>query len=378
MKNVNRIETSRGGLPIGRREFLSVSALLPFILGRTALAQEDRFRFLVIGDSLVWGQGLNEPDKFYSLTQDWLEREHLLRPVDLKVKAHSGATLKPVPEEAEAFRRTGFDATRSFHPEINVSIPTIGTQIDQALAEYRSENAAPESVGLIMISGGITDISVATILNPFGDNDKLREDIPRSCRDSLGETLSRCAAVFPNARIAVIGYFPMVSPKTSKGQLFNFILEAYGFPRPLKPVANNPLTRQLFKIVRGKAIRRSRIWAELSDRYLGEAVANVNRSYGACRAVLVKAPITEETCFGTERTLVFRMLKKGRIEDAVFDKRLEVCAPALDELRRTTGLRYRRKFCEGAAIGHPNAEGSKAFFESIRSALSACLPGVQR
>ena len=63
------------------------------------------FEFLVIGDSLVWGQGLEEKDKFYMLARNWLETEVFAgkRAVNLKVKAHSGATLTFHDAEAEAF-----------------------------------------------------------------------------------------------------------------------------------------------------------------------------------------------------------------------------------------------------------------------------------
>ena len=93
---------------VSRRDFLkslgAVSALL--VAGRSGLTifgaeQEKPYEFLVIGDSLIWGQGLEEKDKFYTLTHEWLKTTAFGKPraVNMKVEAHSGATLKLHAEE---------------------------------------------------------------------------------------------------------------------------------------------------------------------------------------------------------------------------------------------------------------------------------------
>ena len=333
------------------------------------------FEFLVVGDSLIWGQGLKEEHKFYTLTKEWLEREIFAqnRKVNLKVKAHSGATLTFHESEAEAFRKAGRDETKYYHPEINVGFPSVKTQIGIARKEYEMENKSVDAINLVMLSGGITDISVAGVLSPYGDNEKLKSDISKYCYGSMLEVLEHSAKTFPNALIAVIGYFPIISAKTRTGKLFNALLEAYNFPRPLKPVANNFLTKQFFKIVRKSAIERSLIWAELSDAKSQEAVNKLNADFGSRRALFVKAPITEETCFETKKTLLFRMGKKGKIEDDFFDIRKSECKPVLSELKNSTGLEYPVRFCEIAAVGHPNREGSKAFAEAIKEKLKPVL-----
>jgi hypothetical protein len=335
------------------------------------------FEFLVIGDSLVWGQGLDEKDKFYTLTKNWLESEIFAqkRAVNLKVKAHSGATLTLSETEAEALRKAGKDETKYLPSEINVAFPSIKSQVDIALKEYEAEQKPPEAVKLIMLSGSITDISVAAILNPFGDNKKLRSDIAKYAGDSMTDVLTHAAKTFPNALVAVLGYFPMISPQTSTHELFNFLLEAYGFPRPLKPLANNLITKQLFKIIRQKAVKRARIWTELSTAKLQESVDKLNAGFNARRAVFVTAPITEETCFGTKNTLVFRMVRKGRIEDRFYDRRKAQCKPLFKELKASTGIKYPIRFCEIAAVGHPNVEGSKAFFGAIKETVAPHFTG---
>ncbi len=83
---------------------------------------ERPFDFLVVGDSLIWGQGLEEKDKFYALTKNWLENEFFggRRRVALKMKAHSGATIFLHDDEAAALKKTGRTENTFFDPEVAV------------------------------------------------------------------------------------------------------------------------------------------------------------------------------------------------------------------------------------------------------------------
>jgi hypothetical protein len=103
-----------------------------------------------------------------------------------------------------------------------------------------------------------------------------------------------------------------------------------------------------------------------------EAVAKFNSESGA-QAVFVKTPITEDTAFETPDSLLFRMGKKGRVEDFLYDERKAQCARALPDLKKRTGVDYPVRFCEIAAVGHPNIEGSRAYAESIKMALGPVL-----
>jgi hypothetical protein len=330
------------------------------------------FEFLVVGDSLVWGGGLREEQKFYTLTRDWLQAEVFggSRPVNLKVKAHSGATLTLHEAEARAFEKAGRDERQYYEPEVNVAFPSAKMQLDIASSEYGEENS--KKVDLIMLSGGLADISTAGILNPFGDDDVLRRDIEKYLSHSTYDVLRHSGRLFPNAMVAVIGYFPMLSPKTPAGKLFNATLESYNFPGPLKPVANNVVTRLFFKFIRKNAIKRSRLWFEESTSRMQEAVAKFN-SEGGARAVFIKTPVNEDTCFETPNSFLFRMGKKGRVEDFLYDERKAQCARALPELKTFTGVDYPVRFCEIASVGHPNIEGSKAYAESIKTVLGPLL-----
>src|SRR5689334_15298077 len=95
----------------GRRSFLKHSAMFTGLLATDRLFPHARrvfaapppnrpLQFLVLGDSVNWGQGLNDDQKFYALVQQWLKQQLLGRDVNVTVMAHSGATVLPLEESA--------------------------------------------------------------------------------------------------------------------------------------------------------------------------------------------------------------------------------------------------------------------------------------
>lgn len=370
--------------PVSRRKFLkglgaagAAGLLCPQILssGIPFRRKADRdFHFLVVGDSLIAGQGLREEDRFYSLTADWLKDE--LAPgggrVHLKNKSHSGSNVYLNLKEKQALEKAEMPLDKFYHPEVNFSFPSISTQVRVAADEYSAEGIAGEEIDLVMVSGGITNISVKSIINPFEGEDELRKDIVEYCNGYMGRLLAETSRAFPKATIAVIGYYPMISPKSSTGMIYNAVLELYGFPGPVKPLMNNLLTKQFFKILHAKMTKRSRIWVEGSERELKAVVEAHNSSGTSGRAVYVPAPIDETNCFGTKNSLLWKMGKKGRSEDDLYDLRQRVCGEAIDSVK-DIGVQFRERFCELSGLGHPNPEGARAYTESIKRKLRPLL-----
>ncbi|HEX8737632.1 MAG TPA: hypothetical protein VF721_20030 [Pyrinomonadaceae bacterium] len=354
--------------------FAGLALAAPNAFGATLFDETDAFNFLVVGDSLVWGQGLREEEKFYHLTKEWLRTEVFqnTRQIDLKVKAHSGASINLRPFEADALEKAEIGETEFYHPEINLSFPSINAQIDVAKKEYKN----PASVDLIMLTGGITDIRLSVILNPLKDNDELRREIVKHCHEKMFEMLTRAAMEFPNALIVVVGYYPFLSKHTPARVMLNNILEIYEFPRPLKSAINNPLNRRLLKSYRKKMIERSQIWATDSTREFKKAVARLNTESGKQRAVFVESPIKEENSIAAPKPMLYETGKKGRAQDALAEERLKVCDETIDELKKLTDLKFRARTCELATIGHPNPEGSKAIAEAIKENLKPLFQTV--
>jgi hypothetical protein len=367
---------------ISRRQFLkylgAASALIA--TGRSGLAfgsigNSRPFEMLVLGDSVASGHGLTGEKKFYSLAKTWLETEVFenSRSVDLKVKAHSGTTLSLHPKVAAVLARAELDEMESFHPEINIDYPTADKQVEIAVREYAAEGKDAKDVDLILLTCGINNITTKVILDPFGDDDTLRRDIKRYCHDEMLGLLRQTGAAFPNAKMALLGYFPLVSHKTSSGRFFNAILEVFGLPRLLKPLTNNLLTKQFFKIFHKKSAKRSSLWVEESNRCFTQAVEGFNKGAGGYRAVFIESPITEENCFGTKKPLVFGIGKKGRTGDLTYDARAVECRNAALVFQRAPELKYSVDFCRISGLAHPNVEGAKAYAESIKTVLGPIL-----
>ncbi len=363
---------------LSRRGFLKSlgASAAALVIGRlvpnAVFAQERAFEMLVVGDSLVWGQGLREDQKFYSLTADWLRTAAFgrRREVNVKVKAHSGATFKFGPKDAEAYKKAGRDEGHAYPGEVNVAFPSMFKQVESAAAEYRAAGLSG-GADLVMITGGITDITVEKVLDPYEDPAKLMPEIEKFCRDGMSEFLEHVGSHNPNARIAVVGYFPMISSYSSSGRVFNAWLYTLGIPSFIRMIANNALFRKLFfQKLRKKAIARSKFWVAESDKNLQAAVDRFNAKVGGSRAVFIKAPLTEENAAEAPNTKLFRMKKNGSVEDPVYADRKAACKTSLTDLKRSTGIDWSIKRCTMAAVGHPDPAGARAYAEATKQVLS--------
>ena len=96
-------------------------------------------RLVVLGDSIMWGQGLRETEKFSTAIQQWLQKE-LARDVEMQVLAHSRAVIKPDPVK---------DLLRGKPGEIPDKHPSITAQAEQV--------THPEDVNFLLVDGCTED-----------------------------------------------------------------------------------------------------------------------------------------------------------------------------------------------------------------------------
>ena len=327
----------------------------------------DTFEMLVVGDSHISGQGLQEKNKFYFIVKEWLQREVLgeKRRVGLKVKAHSGSRIYLHEDELEAMGKVGDDIYKFHHPEANLSAPSITAQIDFARKEYKN----PESVNLIMLSGGITNILVANTINPFLKEKKMRELIHKYCNEAMFGLLEHSTKTFPNAVIVVVGYFPIISTKTDINKMARYLFKPVKFPHPLQWTFTNPLSRQFLKILRKKMAKRSRIWVSESNREMQEAIARINARFDKPKALFVESPVKEENAYGTKNSMLWETDDDNLPADELYGERKTMCPQVFAELKYQHYGKMSVRMCELAAIGHLNVEGSKAYAEAIKNIL---------
>lgn len=363
---------------ISRRQFVeqfglaAATLLTARTLGLSSSRSETRpFEMLVVGDSHMSGQGLREDNKFYYLVKEWLRTEVFAgtRDVRMKVKAHSGARLELHVDELSKMQKAGDDLFKPHHQEANLSQPSIRSQIDTARKEYDD----PKLVDLVMVSGGITDVLVANTINPFFEEEKLKRLIRQYCNEGMHSLLKYASAIFPNAQIVVVGYFPIVSTSSDMNKVSRYLLKAVKFPHPLGFAFTNGVSKQFMKVLRKKMAERSKLWVAESNRALRDAVHRTNANLKTDRVLFVESPITEARSFGTERSMLWDTDKDNLPADQRYTERKQICPQVFSELKHHHYGKMSVRMCELAAIGHPNVEGARATAEAITAKLKPIL-----
>jgi lysophospholipase L1-like esterase len=188
---------------------------------QTAAARHP-LRILALGDSVMWGQGLRDENKFSYKLRDWLCKQRgggvcqSKEDVQLHVEAHSGAVIGE-PErdrdKAAAERFIREVAPVRYYGEVNNGYPTVGGQIKLARRHYEKNSIPLSEVDLVILNGGINDLNAATLLM----HKLLGGDVTKQVNEHFAPMpgiLEKVAETFPNARIVVTGYFPLVSEAT--------------------------------------------------------------------------------------------------------------------------------------------------------------------
>ena len=103
---------------------------------------------LVLGDSILWGQGLKPEHKSWYQVKAWLERTTGRKVVE-RIEAHSGTVIELASTD---------DRLSASNPEVNVALPTMNDQLDAAVKSY----ADASQVDLVLLSGCGNDVGVQT------------------------------------------------------------------------------------------------------------------------------------------------------------------------------------------------------------------------
>jgi lysophospholipase L1-like esterase len=382
-------------MKFSRRDFLKSSAL--FLAGVAVGSPKRVFSFdaenralqmLVLGDSVMWGQGLLEKDKFWFLTKQWLENK-TDREVAARVEAHSGATIKW--RNDQKFPK---DRLTTFNGELNISTPTIMQQVENALKFYRN----PQEVDLVLVNGGANDIGIANLLNPSRDEKWMRRKTAEIFGEDMPKLLEKIYNSFPQARIVVTGYYPAVSTETSTEHICNLIKSVSGIDRyeiiinrflrfigiknrRFDACASDFIRERVDRLVKTLSAL-SDVWLEESNRYLQQAVDNLNgnRSLDSAasgerrRAIFVKAPFGSKNAYAAPQTYLWQVVLgeapgNYKSNDAFYALREQVCNC---KHIRLDGFSLRKCFIAGT--GHPNVDGARKYAEAIQREFAEVLP----
>jgi lysophospholipase L1-like esterase len=374
---------------------LRIVALAAAILvfSQSALAQSaqpaganspPQFNLLVLGDSILWGQGLKDQNKSWYLVKTWLQSNgHAVRE---RIEAHAGAVIGSPGAESPKSLTT--------HGEIASAWPTLHDQIDNAVRSY----VDPAHVDLVLIDGCINDVNARKFLNAANTPEGIQELAQEKCGTPVETLLTRIAGTFPNAHIIVTGYYPIMSDKTPR----DFFMRALAkrFYAPTGP--NGPKISSKEMLARLTII--SAAWYEASNRWLTEAVGNANThlaSRGSRQRVLfARIPFEPDHAFSAKRSQLWgfdasllrkllAVLSLGKVKlttnDEVRSLRSSVCRDFLRPKPRETDHEKRARkdqllTCRLAAIAHPNRKGAVLYAEAIKEQMEIVIrtPGWLR
>jgi lysophospholipase L1-like esterase len=372
---------------------------------------------LVLGDSVMWGQGLLDEHKFTYRVGQWIcaKRNNGGCPdpadVQIHIEAHSGALIA----QPDAKHQKDEDPfTRDVAPlrypgEVNHYYPTIWGQVDLARRYYLDNSIPLDEVDLILLSGGINDMGPPRILAPklLGFIAGSMNDFAKKyCEDDMKLLLDKVGNAFPQARIVVPGYFPLVSLNTPEnlltetiGYLFLGKNEKANDKRALGEESANPPGKAAAAHKPSRSLvhmaNRSRDWTVASNAALARAVKSFNSSHAglpvmgnnlpsptaSARAMFVPVLFADENAYAAQNAFLWRLVRKSPeavLECAQTNRLTNLIAN--DELQTKRGCMCEQAgkkddlICLRAGAFHPNVQGADLYFRSITKELERILP----
>jgi len=382
-------------LKLLRNRFLPAIGLcfLFFLTANDASAQcpgdvkpsaEDPMQMLVLGDSIMWGQGLRPEQKFSWRVKCWLQ-EKTGREVQTHVEAHSGAHLSGVSTSPR------FSSTNG---EVNLPYPTINEQVDNAAQFYGQGRA---KVDLVLVDGCINDVDISNLLNAGASPEWLSGRITSTCGAGMHKLLQRITETFPKAQVVVTSYYRIVSNNTADNAFIRLLV---------KKLNSGKVQRMTYQEMRERLIALSELWYKVSTASLSDAVSRVNaelreqqlperinfveiefwpeHSFSASNTLLWNFMFGSTNLSGFRKVIVALTLGTAAYKpnDDVRDSRVKSCneafkAPRADKgskaVKETEDEKRDRKnrllICRYASLGHPNQMGALIYAEGIKGKL---------
>jgi lysophospholipase L1-like esterase len=304
-------------------------------------------RIVVLGDSIMWGQGNKPEDKFTTLVSQALHVD----PADenqFQSFAHSGATIA----------RTANDSNEQWG-EVPESGPSILAQLDRAETSLQQR----DQVDLVLLNGGINDVSVFSIVVavPFDPAAKaaLQAKTENVFRVRFPAMLQRARQVFPKARIVVPSYYPVISSATDPGQLVQLLkhLQPGGSQARfaddiLEHLADDAMAAAI-TVDHEAMVDQCQLFDTVSRSLMQQALAQIPNT---CFAPI---PWADEFSFAAPQTLLW-----AGSDDPLHEDRVDAYAEQLKINPFAWPL-----YTPIASICHPSDKGAKTFATAILQAL---------
>jgi len=321
-----------------------------------------RLDIVAVGDSVIWGQGLEREQKSITIAFSRLRNELGFTSGNLTSYARSGAIISELPQHRDD---DDGDYTKKipdsvdFWPELPHPTPTILQQVTPIGEQVPSVTSAQpagfsraantgvlplssysrNSVDIVILDGGINDVSGKKIAKGDFDREELTKVVSENCHDDMLVLIRRVRESFPKAVIVVCGYHRVLSDETDANLLKELVKN-----KNIVGVIEPFLSKKQFSYfhLRQLADLRTAVTDFLTERATsgkyepGTVFADPAYDYG-------HAMYTSDT----------HVFDSG--EDPVFDRRQAACEAFDPE----------SNICPKAHLFHPNEKGSQRLSAAI-------------
>lgn len=313
----------------------------------------ERFTARAVGTSLTWGQGLRHEDKFATLAVEELADDGGLDETDILARSGAVVGIHRFPEDDPFDEAVDEEVPRNVEHEVPWSRPTIRRQLET----LRDEIDDPAELDLLLLDGGINDVSVRRILLPFvdvydgtedeipvmgpeedpPDNAELEDEIRTYCYDDMLALLDAARRWFPEAVVVVSGYFQIASEDTE-----------------WRPIDEGPILFDGRRVLERIAVHRAQFFAERSLYWLRRAVAEVaaDPEWRGPGVIFAHPGFEPRNSIEAPEALLWPIGD----DDPLAEERQEGCVAAEGHL--SPG-------CRMASTGHPNVAGARRYADVI-------------
>ena len=324
---------------------------------------------LVLGDSIMWGQGLKPRHKPSYHVKVWLEKT-TGRPVIERIEAHSGAVI-----EGDSIT----DIRTSTDREVNLGLPSVLQQLDSALRGY----SPGSQIDLVLLSGCGNDVGFQNMMNA-STIEEVDDMTKAKCGRPMEELLRRIATSFPAAQIIVTGYYPFFSEHTRNDFIVRALARRFFKAQPGAPKISS---KEVFK----RLHVNSKQWYESSNQTLALEAEKINAEIGRQRVRFARIEFPSEYSFAAPKTRLWSFNRSPFRMALVLLSFGKILLPSNDEVRRQRTASCDEVFkkqpnekpeqkkerkalhlsCRYAALGHPNRQGALLYADAITNILQS-------
>lgn len=299
----------------------------------------DTLNVIVLGDSVAWGQGLPDQQKYHTKVAHALEAAGGGIKAYTTQLAHSGATI-------------GVGDNTNL-PAIPGEVPTSYPTAMQQLGMVTTDSA---TVDLVLVTAGLNDVNFRNVISPVKKPADFAGGVRQHCHRDLRTLLIATANKFPNATIVATNYYQIVSDNSQSSGLTAFIVAA-------GVIVGGPVGGTLGAGAISQMVTNARAFHEMSTTAIRSAVDDTNDQLSNPRVLFADPGFKPENSVYASDPWLYAVNPDLSPQDPfTAGGRALVCAMNKKRSDEFT--------CVRASLGHPNERGAQAYADAILAALA--------